>query len=67
MMAYSDTWNDQCISDVRSVVARVSVSHANRERQFIRGSFQGQLSVRRGMTRLVGSAGEGAAADGRAA
>lgn len=49
-MGYFDVWNEPCNADVRSVVTRVSVSHANRERQFIRGSFEGQLSVRRGET-----------------
>jgi hypothetical protein len=51
---YFDTWNEPCTADVRSVVTAVSVSHANRERQFIRGSFQGQLSVLRGTTTCDG-------------
>jgi hypothetical protein len=54
-IGYFDSWNDPCTSDVKTVVSRVSVSHASRERQFIRGSFEGQLSVRRGKTTCSGS------------
>ena len=35
-------------STVKSLATRVSVSHANRERQFIVGSFEGTLAVQRG-------------------
>ena len=52
---YFDTWNDPCTSDVKAVLSRVSVSHASRERQFIRGSFEGQLSVTRGKTTCSGT------------
>jgi len=52
---YADTWSEPCTSIARAVVTRVSVSHANRERAFIRGSFRGQLSITRGETTCNGN------------
>ena len=54
-VSYQDSYTDPCTGAQKSLVTRVSVSHANRERQFIVGSFQGQLAVTRGMITCGGT------------
>ncbi|MBL8954524.1 MAG: hypothetical protein JNK82_27340 [Myxococcaceae bacterium] len=50
-VSYTDSYQDPCggSADIHYLVNRVSVSHANREKGFIVGSFSGQLAVTRGM------------------
>lgn len=54
-VSYQDSYTDPCTGQQKSLFTRVSVSHANRERQFIVGSFQGQLAVSRGMITCGGT------------
>ncbi len=47
---YLDSYNAPCTGEPQWLTTTVSVSHANKERQFIVGSFTGTLSTRRGTT-----------------
>jgi hypothetical protein len=55
MTTYVDTYIVPCTNTIKALTTQVSVSHANRDRQFIRGSFQGTLSITRGMVRCNNS------------
>jgi hypothetical protein len=48
MTSYVDSYIPPCGSDAHYTTTSVSVSHASRERGFIRGSFDGTLAVSRG-------------------
>jgi hypothetical protein len=45
MTNYYDVYTTPCGNDIRYTITTVSVSHASRERQFIRGSFDGTLAI----------------------
>jgi hypothetical protein len=46
---YQDTYNVPCMNTIKSLYTRVSVSHANSDRQWTVGSFQGTVAVVKGM------------------
>jgi hypothetical protein len=52
---FSDSYNEPCTAAPRWLTTSISVGHANKERQFIVGSFNGSLSIQRGMTMCNGS------------
>ncbi len=52
---YLDTYNEPCTSTPKVLTSSVSVSHANRDRQFIVGSVSGQLAISRGTRNCGGS------------
>jgi len=52
---YFDTYTEPCTTTEKTLVNQISVSHANRERQFIVGSFSGTLGVHRGTVMCNGS------------